>query len=347
MRTPIGIDAAKGTHRAVAIDPGAVDGLASALRSLGDEVVIGLDVGGACARFPEAVPLAGGFAPVHAARIAATRAGQRFAGGERMSDPRHARIVADLVRARDLRPILPDDDTRGALRLEVGRRRGPVRDRTRRISRPRGLLRGIHPGLGRPLDLPGEGPLALRARHVTPAGIRRAGKSRLRAHLEETLHLRGAEAPADRALEAARAQGIVVPGEAPTAGPTRDRAPSPMSRGPLAQHGRPLEAGARIARDLGGLPADHPDGALTRSLPGRGAVRAAEFVACLGDVRRRARGGARALVARARRRVAAIRTILRRRDPLHPARNAACPAHHAASPIAACSASEAARHCAA
>ena len=93
------------------------------LRGLEGEVVIGLDVVGSFARFLEAMLLAEGFALVHAPGIAVNRAGQGFAGGERKSDPRDARTIAELVRTRDLRPILPDDDTLVALRLKVGRRR--------------------------------------------------------------------------------------------------------------------------------------------------------------------------------------------------------------------------------
>ena len=199
----------------------------SELRALGHEVVIGLDVVGSFARFLEAVLLAEGFALVHTPGIAVNRAGQGFSGGERKSDPRDARTIADLVRTRDLRPILPDDDTLVALRLKVGRRRELIQDQTRRIARlplVRGLLCGIHPGLERTLDLTCKGPLALLTRYVTPAEIRRAGKSRLRAHLKKTPHLHGTEALIDRALEAARAQKIVVPGEAPTADLIRDLA---------------------------------------------------------------------------------------------------------------------------
>ena len=291
MRICVGIDAAKVTHWAVAVDaegrvvldravendPDAIDSLVAELRGLGGEAMIGLDVVGSFARFLEAVLLAEGFALVHTPGIAVNRAGQGFSGGERKSDPRDARTIADLVRTRDLRPILPDDDTLVALRLKVGRRRELIQDQTRRITRLRGLLRGIHPGLERTLDLTCKGPLALLSRYVTPAEIRRAGKTRLRAHLMKTPHLHGIDALIDRALEAARAQKIVVPGEAPTADLIRDMA------------AEALESRAKIVRidhDLEGLLADHPDGALIRSLPGMGAVLAAEFVACVGDIRR-------------------------------------------------------------
>jgi transposase len=137
MKLSVGIDAAKTTHWAVAVDeggrialdravgndPDGIDTQVADLRRLGGEMVIGLDVVGSFARFLEAVLLAEGFALVHTPGIAVNRAGQGFAGGERKSDPRDARTIAELVRTRALRPILPEADTVMALRLKVGRRR--------------------------------------------------------------------------------------------------------------------------------------------------------------------------------------------------------------------------------
>jgi len=291
MRICVGIDAAKAVHWAVAVDEGgrvvldravendpqAIDALVAELRALDGDVVIGLDVVGSFARFLEATLLVEGFGLVHAPGIAVNRAGQGFAGGERKSDPRDARTIAELVRTRDLRPILPDDDTRVALRLKVGRRRDLVQDQTRRLARLRGLLSGIHPGLERALDVTCKAPLALLARFVTPAELRRAGKARIVAHLRKIPHLHGIDALAERALEAARAQRIAVPGEAATAELIRELAVEALdARAKIA----------RIDRDIEALLADHPDGALIRSLPGMGAVLAAEFLACIGDIRR-------------------------------------------------------------
>lgn len=213
MRICVGIDAAKTTHWTVAIDTAAVDALITNLHGFGGEVIIGLDVAGSFARFLKAMLLAGGFALRHTPGMAVNRAGQGFGGGERKSDPRDARTIAELVRTRDLRPILPDDETLIALRLKVGRRRDLVEDQTRRIARLRGLLCGIHSGLECALDLTSRGPLALVARHVTPSEIRRAGKARIVAHLKRTPHLRGVEALADRALAAARTQGSLFRGK--------------------------------------------------------------------------------------------------------------------------------------
>ncbi|MFP4239024.1 MAG: IS110 family transposase [Rhodosalinus sp.] len=185
MRICVGIDAAKTTHWAVAVDdggtvvldravendPGGLDDLVAALRALDGEVVVGIDVLGSVARFLEATLLAGGFALVHTPGLAVNRAGQGFAGGAAKSDPRDARTIAELVRTRDLRPILPDADTVVALRLKVGRRRDLTADQTRRLTRLRGLLCGIFPGLERGLDVTCKGPLVLLTRFVTPAEI--------------------------------------------------------------------------------------------------------------------------------------------------------------------------------
>ena len=264
------VHAAKTTHWAV-------DGRITDLHGLGGEVTIGLDAVGSFARFLEAMLLAAGFALRHTPGMAVNRAGQGFAGGERKSDPRDARTIAEPVRTRDLRPILPDDETPIALRLKVGRRRDLVQDQTRRIDRLRGLLCGIHPGLERVLDLTSRGPLALVARHVTPGEIRRADRARIVAHLKKTPHLRGIEELADRALSAARHQRLAVPGETATAELIRDFAAEALDvRMKIA----------RIDHDLEALLAAHPDGALIRSVPGMGAILAAELVATIGDVRR-------------------------------------------------------------
>jgi transposase len=291
MEIFVGIDVAKEAHwvcatdgagrivfdRAVENDQAAIDRLAAELHDLGREPVIGLDITGSLARFLEAVLLAEGFRLVHVPGIAVNRAGQGFAGGERKSDPRDARTIADLVRTRDLRPILPDDETVIALRLKVMRRRELTQDQTRRISRLRQLLGAVHPGLERSLDLTCKGPLALLTRYVTPAELRRAGARRIAAHLRKTPHLHGADALAARACEIAQAQRTIVPGEAAFAEMIRELAIEALSvRATLA----------RLDRDLEALLDRHPDGALIRSLPGMGAVLSAEFIASVGNIAR-------------------------------------------------------------
>ena len=141
----------------------------------------------------------------------------------------------------------------------------------------RQLLGAIHPGLERRLDLTGKGPLALVARYLTPTEIRRAGLRRLVTPLKRTPHLHAAEALAQRALEAAEGQSIVVPGEAVFADMIRELAAEALQA---------REAIARIDRDLQALLDRHPDGALIRSLPGMGAVLSAELIANVGTIER-------------------------------------------------------------
>lgn len=291
MEIFVGIDVAKEVHwvcatdgaarivldRAVENDQAAIDRLVADLRGLGAEPVIGLDITGSLARFLEAVLLAEGFRLVHVPGIAVNRAGHGFAGGAAKSDPRDARTIAELVRTRDLRPILPDDETVIALRLKVMRRRELTQDQTRRVSRLRQLLDAIHPGLERSLELTCKGPLALLTRFVTPSEIRRAGETRLKAHLRKTPHLHGIDALAARALKAAKAQRTVVPGETAFAEMIRELASEALAA---------RDALTRLDRDLEGLLHRHPDGALIRSLPGMGAVLTAEFIASTGDIAR-------------------------------------------------------------
>lgn len=291
MRISVGMDVAKAIDWACAVDeagrtlldraventPEGITSFAADLRMLGGEPVIGLDVVGSFAHFLGASLLAEGFPLVHAPGIAVNRAGQGFAGGERKSDPRDARTIADLVRTRDLRPILPDDGTVTAIRLKVGRRRGLIEEQTRRLNRLRGLLSSVHPGLESDLDVTCKGPLVLLTRYVTPTEIRQAGKRRIMAHLAKTPHVQRAEALADHALAAARAQTLAVPGETAMAELVREMATEALETRTKI---------ARLDRDLAALLAVHPDGALIQSLPGMGAVLAAEFIACVGDIRR-------------------------------------------------------------
>ena len=202
----------------------------------------------------------------------------RLLRGERKSDPKDARTIAELARTRPgLRPIHRDHETTIAIRLKVARRRDLVQDQTRRLSRLRQLLAAIHPGLERALDVTTKGPLALLTRYVAPGEIRKAGRRRIAAHLKKTPQLRDPEALAGRAVEIAKTQSVVIPREAVVADMVRE----------LAEEA--LEARARISRldrDLEVLLRDHPDGALIQSLPGMGAILTAEFIAAVGDIAR-------------------------------------------------------------
>jgi transposase len=293
LRISAGVDVAKDVHWICAIDQDArvlidrafentqeaVDGLIADLHRLpSGEVTIGLDVMGSFATFLQAALLAEGFCLVHVPGIAVNRARVGFAGGETKSDPRDARVIAEQVRTRpDLRSIRPDDETTIAIRLLVGRRRDLTQDQTRRLSRLHQLLASIHPGLERALDLTTKAPLVLITRFITPREIEAAGRSRIVRHLKRTPNLREPERLADTALASAKAQHIVVPGEATVAALVRELASEALTV---------RERLASIDKELEALVGRHPDGALIRSLPGMGAVLAAQFIATAGDIAR-------------------------------------------------------------
>jgi transposase len=290
----VGIDIAKHIHWATAIDdlgqvvldqrvpndPAALQQLVDRLSGLGGEPVIGLDVVGGIAGLAQAMLLAAGFQLVHVSGLAVNRARQGMTGGEHKSDPRDARVIAEQVRTRrDLRPIESVSELDLELRLLVGRRGDLQVEQTRRLARLHDLLVGIHPGLERVLDLTSKGGLWLVSRYVTPAEVRAAGRQGLIEHLRAAGGLSGRQVQilADRALAAAVAQHLAVPGERLTAGLVRE-----LAAEALACRQRVLE----LDRDLAKLLERHPDAALIRSLPGTGAVLTAEFIAMAGTLAR-------------------------------------------------------------
>ncbi len=297
MAVAVGIDVAKEFHWAAAVDERGgelvsrrVDNEPAQIQALIDElervraecgpVTVGIDVVGGIASLLTATLAEAGFALVHVPGLAVNRARQGTTGGEHKSDPRDARVIADQVRTRsDLRAIEPTGELDVELRLLVGRRRELVTDQTRRIGRLRDLLASIHPGLERIVEPTQKASLWLLSRYVTPAEIRRAGRSRLLNHL-----LRGGRLPrpqlerlADAALAAAQAQRLALPGERLAADLVRE-----LAREALAVRERLKTLDADLEQALG----HHPDAALIRSLPGMGATLTAEFIAEAGGIGR-------------------------------------------------------------
>lgn len=293
MRISVGIDVAKDVHWICALDQDArvlidrafdntqeaIDDLVAELSRLpSGTLTIGLDVMGSFAAFLQAALLAEGFSLVHVPGIAVNRARVGFAGGETKSDPRDARVIAEQVRTRsNLRAIRHDDDTTIAIRLLVSRRRDLTQDQTRRLSRMHQLLASVHPGLERALDLTAKAPIVLLTRFVTPREIKAAGRGKIVRHLRKTPSLRQPERWAETAIACAKAQRIAVPGEITVANLVRELASEAIAV---------RERLSALDKELEALVNHHPDGALIRSLPGMGAVLAAQFIAAAGDISR-------------------------------------------------------------
>lgn len=144
--------------------------------------------------------------------VAVNRATDSYRG-QGKTDARDARVIADQARMRrDLLPIRLDDEDIVELRLLTGRRTDLVAERTRVINRLRALLNSMFPALERALDLDNAGPLRLLSGYQTPAAIRRAGIKRLTTWLRNR-KVRGAQALAEKSVEAAERQHTAVAGE--------------------------------------------------------------------------------------------------------------------------------------
>jgi transposase len=303
MAVAVGVDVAKEFHWAALVhaetgkvlasrrvdnDPPAIQALVDDIRDVQADygpATVAIDVLGGIAGLLQVMLLDAGLRLVHVSGLAVNRARRATRGGEHKSDPRDAKVIADQIRLRgdQLRAVEPAGEPDTELRLLVGRRRELVVDQTRRIGRLRDLLASIHPGLERVSDARDKADLALLARYVTPAEIRRAGRRRISDYLRHVGGLRAASIDmlVDRALTAAQQQRVTVPGETVAADLVRD-----LASEALTCRTKILDLDKRIAEVLD----NHPDAALIQSLPGMGATLTAEFLAVAGGITRFPRG---------------------------------------------------------
>jgi transposase len=242
--------------------------------------VVGIDVLGGIARLLEVMLCQAGVevrhVPGHAVKV--TRRATR--GGEHKSDPRDAKVIADLVRSRDdLRLVTADERQDVGLALLVGRRHDLVEEQTRGIARLRDLLCSIHPGLERVTNPRNKADLVLLAHYVTAEEIRRAGDTRILADLRDTGRHNTAvlQRLATAATQAAAEHHVQVPGETIAAAIIKD-----LANDLLARRDRLKTIDTQIADQL----AQHPDAALIQTLPGMGATLTAEFLAVAGGITR-------------------------------------------------------------
>ncbi|WP_372412126.1 IS110 family transposase [Streptomyces luteireticuli] len=181
-----------------------------------EDVVWAVDVADGMATLLINILLNHGQRLVYIPGLAVNRASAGYRGMGK-TDAKDATVIADQARMRrDLTILRPDDERAVELRILTDRRADLNADRTRRINRLRGQLTSIFPALERALDLGNVGPLVLLASYQTPAALRRTGRSRLETWLRNR-KVRGAEALAEAALEAAERQHTAVPGEKITA----------------------------------------------------------------------------------------------------------------------------------
>ena len=133
--------------------------------------------------------------------------------GESKTDARDAHVIADQARMRsDLGGLTASEGDLAELQLLLARRRDLVADRTRIVTRLRETLLALFPALERALELNRRGALTLVAHYQTPAAIRRMGHKRLTSFLKNR-DVKGADALAEKALAAAKAQSATLPAE--------------------------------------------------------------------------------------------------------------------------------------
>jgi transposase len=205
--------------------------------------------------------------------LAVNRASAGYRGTGK-TDAKDATVIADQARMRrDLTTLRPQDERIVELRVLTNRRADLVADRTRKINRLCGQLASIFPALERALDLGNLGPLILLTGYQTPAALRRTGRKRLETWLRNR-KVRGSEALAAAALDAAKRQHTALPGEKVTAHVVHTLAKEVLDLSEeIAEIDKLIEARFRaydLAEVLG-------------SMPGIGPLLGAEFLAVTAD----------------------------------------------------------------
>ncbi|AKH82074.1 transposase [Streptomyces sp. CNQ-509] len=289
VRVWAGIDAGKGHHWAAVVDDtGAtlwskkIDNDESAILTalgeilgLADEVHWAVDIAGTSSALLLALLAAHGQRTVYVPG----RTVNRMAGayrGEAKTDARDAYVIAETARhRRDFTTIDVPAQLAADLALLTAHRADLVADRVRMINRLRDMLTGIFPALERAFDYSAhKGALVLLTGYQTPAAIRRRGRARLTAWLANRA-VRGADAVAATALEAAQAQQTALPGEDVAAQLVAD-----LATQILALDDRLKQIDKQIRERF----RSHPQAEIIESLPGMGPILGAEFIVAAGDL---------------------------------------------------------------
>ncbi|MHA6739158.1 IS110 family RNA-guided transposase [Rhodococcus erythropolis] len=194
--------------------------------------------------------------------------------GDSKTDAKDAAIIADQARMRrDLHPMRVDDEISVELKILTSRRTDLMRDRTRAINRLRALLTGYFPALERALDVRNSaGGLILLTTYQTPDGLRKLGRTRLKAWLRKKKAYNASQL-ADTAIEAARGQLARVAGQ--------DVAASTVGR--LAHQILNLNVELReLDSSIEERFRRHRHAEVIESMPGFGPLLGAEFLAATG-----------------------------------------------------------------
>jgi len=285
----VGVDAGKGHHWAVALD---ADGetlfstkvindetqilaLIDVARRRADEVRWAVDISGRASTLLVALLVTHGQNVVYVPGRTVNRMSGAYKG-EGKTDAKDARVIADQARMRrDFAALETPSELVSNLRVLTNYRADLIADRVRLINRLRDLLVGICPALERAFDYSSaQGPVVMLTAYHTPAALRRIGVKRLTSWLERR-KVRGADAVAAKAVEAARSQQIALPGEKPAAKLVCD-----LAHQLLALDERIKDNDRQIREAF----RSDDRARIIESMPGMGPILGAEFIAIVGDL---------------------------------------------------------------
>lgn len=197
--------------------------------------------------------------------------------GEGKTDAKDAHVIAETARLRrDLTIVDHATDLTRNLGLLTAHSADLVADRVRMINRLRDLMTSVFPGLEREFDYSScKGALVLLTGYAAPDRLRRIGEARLAGWLRAR-RVRGYAQLAARAVAAARAQQVALPGQDIAAKIVSDIAGSILT---LDDRLKELDAQIAATFDL------HPQAAIIQSMPGFGPFLGASLLATAGDLR--------------------------------------------------------------
>jgi transposase len=197
--------------------------------------------------------------------------------GEGKTDAKDAYVIAETARLRrDLAIIDADTDLVRNLAVLTAHRADLIADRVRMINRLRDLMTSVFPSLERAFDYSShKGALILLTGYARADRLRRIGESRLANWLRQR-KVRDASGVATRAVAAAKAQLIVLPGQDLTAEIITELATNILT---LDERLKTLDA------QIDELFARHPQAAIIQSMPGFGPFLGASLLVGAGDLR--------------------------------------------------------------
>jgi transposase len=286
----VGVDVGKTHHWACVVDAqgnsllsvkvvndeAAIAALLARAGSLATRLVWAVDIIGA----PSALLLALLARAGHSVRYASGRLVAAMSSayvGEGKTDAKDAYVIAETARLRrDLAVIDTDTDLVRSLAVLTGHRADLIADRVRMINRLRDLMTSVFPSLERAFDYSShKGALVLLTGYASPDRIRRAGQTRLEGWLRSR-NVRGFADVAARAITAAKAQSIVLPGQDLTASIITE-----LAAGILALDERLKALDTQIEQTF----AEHPQATIIQSMPGFGPVLGASLLVGASDLR--------------------------------------------------------------